>query len=164
MEKIDPFDKTIYKDYKKEKKLSGKKTSTVKPFSGLIREIQESEEPTGGGLMYSESSVEDSDLEQLLDNLHEQGEHLKEEPTFRNIKSYKEAVKDFLAQVVKKTYSLEENVSGVNILKRKRLTLITVIDQKLERLAAGIMVNQKEQLELLRRIDEIQGLLVDLLQ
>ena len=48
MEKIDPFDKTIYKDYKKEKKLSGKKTSTVKPFSGLIREIQESEEPAGG--------------------------------------------------------------------------------------------------------------------
>lgn len=164
MEKLDPFDKTIYKDYKKDKKVAGKKTPAVKPFSGLIREIEEAEEPASGGLSFSKSSIEDSDLERLLDNLHEQGELLKEEPSLGNIKSYKEAVKGFLALVVKKTYSLEENLSGINILKRKRLTLITVIDQKLDKLAAGIMVNQKDQLELLRKIDEIQGLLVDLLQ
>jgi uncharacterized protein YaaR (DUF327 family) len=41
--------------------------------------------------------------------------------------------------------------------------LIQVVDQKLEQLAAGILTGQASQLELLARVDEIAGLLVDLL-
>jgi uncharacterized protein YaaR (DUF327 family) len=48
-------------------------------------------------------------------------------------------------------------------LKRKKFTQVEIIDQKLEQLAAGILSNQKDQLGLLGKIEEINGLLVDLL-
>ena len=73
-------------------------------------------------------------------------------------------VKRFMKIIVKKSLVTEEHSSGVNILKRKRFTLVQIIDTKLERLAAGVLTEQKEQLEILRKVDEINGLLVDLLQ
>jgi len=57
---------------------------------------------------------------------------------------------------------VEQKESGINILKRKRFTSIRVIDQRLERLVADILQDQAEQLEILNRIDEINGLLVNL--
>jgi uncharacterized protein YaaR (DUF327 family) len=39
-----------------------------------------------------------------------------------------------------------------------------VVDQKLERLAAGIMAGQVTQLEILAKVDEITGILVNLLR
>jgi uncharacterized protein YaaR (DUF327 family) len=48
--------------------------------------------------------------------------------------------------------------------KRKVYHLIQVVDQKLETLASGILSGQLRQLEILARLDEITGLLVDLMQ
>jgi len=56
----------------------------------------------------------------------------------------------------------EETTSGANIMKRKRFTLVKVIDEKLEALAASVLAAQKEQIAILAQIDEINGLLVNL--
>jgi uncharacterized protein len=106
----------------------------------------------------------DAPVEELLDELHGKGEILKAEPTMENVRRYKEAVRTFMDYVVKNIFAIEERMSGTNILKRKKFTLLTVIDGKLDRLAAGVLREQKDQLELLRRVDEINGLLVDLLR
>jgi uncharacterized protein len=106
----------------------------------------------------------DASVEAMLDSVHEQGDVLKTEPTLANVRKYKEAVRAFMKYVVDNSLCIEERTSGTNILKRKKFTLLTIIDQKLESLAAGVLRNQKDQLELLRRVDEINGLLVDLLQ
>jgi uncharacterized protein YaaR (DUF327 family) len=41
--------------------------------------------------------------------------------------------------------------------------VIRVIDEKLDRLAAEVLTNQRDKLSLLAKIDEINGMLVDLL-
>jgi uncharacterized protein YaaR (DUF327 family) len=46
--------------------------------------------------------------------------------------------------------------------KQKRYTMIRVVNEKLEKLAAGIMQNQYSQMEILRRVEEINGLIVDI--
>jgi hypothetical protein len=66
--------------------------------------------------------------------------------------------------VVERGLIVEENVSGRNVLNRKKFALIKVIDEKLERLALGILQTQKDQFDILARVDEINGLLVDLLR
>jgi uncharacterized protein YaaR (DUF327 family) len=38
------------------------------------------------------------------------------------------------------------------------------VDRKLEQLAAGILAGQHSQMDILARVEEINGLLVDLLQ
>jgi len=102
-------------------------------------------------------------LERMLDDVHSAGDLLKEKPLPDNIVAYKGAVRAFLKFVVSRAYDVSERTSGGNILKRKKFTQVQVIDQKLEQLAAGILSGQKSQIALLGRIEEINGLLVDLM-
>ncbi len=102
-------------------------------------------------------------LERMLDDVHSAGDVLKEKPLPDNIVAYKAAVRNFVRFVVDRAYDVSERTSGGNILKRKKFTQVQVIDQKLEQLAAGILSGQKTQLALLERIEEINGLLVDLM-
>jgi uncharacterized protein YaaR (DUF327 family) len=101
-------------------------------------------------------------LEDLLDEVNESGERLHESQSLENIKAFRDSVKRFLSYVMKRALEVTEHVSGTNILKRKKFTLIDVIDRKLESLAGAVLAGQADQMEILRRIDEIKGLIVDL--
>ena len=133
-------------------------------FSGLLERITQQrltvEDPGGiEDLPASEDTVRD-----LLDEIHSAGDDLKNRPLPEEIKRYKKAVKNFLRYVVKYGYTTEKQVSGANLLKRKNFTLVQVVDTKLEQLAACILAGQTAQLDILHRLEEITGLLVDLMQ
>ena len=96
--------------------------------------------------------------------MHTAGDALRRDQNTENVKAYKKSVRDFVHYVVERAYTLEERTSGRNILKRKKFTSVAVIDEKLERLAAEVMSAQRDRLDILRRMDEIHGLLVDLMQ
>ncbi len=106
------------------------------------------------------------DLEDLLDDIHEAGENLKEVPTLQNVKLYKSSVSRFLKFVVKNSLETETTAgSNFNPLKKqKKYTIIRVVDEKLERLAAGVLQNQSDKLSILEKIEEINGLIVNLLK
>ena len=57
---------------------------------------------------------------------------------------------------------MEEHTSGGNVLNRKRFSIVQIIDQKLDRLVQGMLQSQESQMELMSRVEEIHGLLVDL--
>jgi uncharacterized protein len=103
-----------------------------------------------------------ADLEALLDGVHEAGDKLKENPSVDLVQAYKKAVRDFVHHVVERAFSVEQKASGRNVLKRNVYFRVSVIDSSLEKLAAEILRNQRDNLEILRRVDEINGMLVDL--
>lgn len=107
--------------------------------------------------------VSDESLHLLLDEVHNQGDLLSKRPFPQEIQDYKQAVRNFIHYVVKNCFLAEEHQSGANLLKRKKFTLVQVIDKKLEELAAAIMRGQENQLSILAKTDEIRGLLVDLM-
>ncbi|GHT95519.1 hypothetical protein FACS1894141_4280 [Spirochaetia bacterium] len=108
--------------------------------------------------------VSEETVKALLDDVHDSGDKLRNRPFPEEIKQYKQSVHNFLRYIVDNGYAIEEHTSGANLLKRKKFTIVQVVDHKLEQLAAGILSGQTAQIELLARIDEIQGLLIDLLQ
>lgn len=101
-------------------------------------------------------------LAEMLDEVFAAGDRLKGLPTLASVREYRERVRRLLKWVVDRMVSVEETTSGVNILKRKRFTLVKVIDTKLESLAASVLSTQREQLSILAQVDEINGMLVDL--
>jgi uncharacterized protein YaaR (DUF327 family) len=117
-------------------------------------------------------------LQELLDDVHSAGDALKQRPLAEEITQYKRAVRHFLHYVVENSYSLESHEGVPNYLKPgfkgqrgskeamsgKLHYSIQVVDQKLEQLASGILSGQLGQLYLLDRLDEITGLLVDLMK
>ncbi|ULQ58694.1 DUF327 family protein [Brucepastera parasyntrophica] len=142
-----------------------KKVSENSRFDKLLKkEIETSEKPGTEAIPQHLAHLPpEKILEALLDDVHNSGDLLKKSPVPENIIAYKNAVRSFVKFVVARTYDVTETISGNNILKRKKYVQIQVIDQKLEQLAAGILSNQNPQLKLLEKIEEINGLLVDLL-
>ncbi len=56
-------------------------------------------------------------------------------------------------------------VSGIKnpkTMQQKKYVIIRIVDDRLESLASHVLKGQADQLEILRRIDEIHGMLVDL--
>ncbi|MDR2110838.1 MAG: YaaR family protein [Spirochaetaceae bacterium] len=110
-----------------------------------------------------EYPVSEDTLHALLDDVHSSGDLLKQRPFPGEIKRYKQAVRNFLHYVVQNSYALKEETYLFNHKKAAKVR-IQVIDRKLEQLAAEILAGQTTQLELLARVDEITGMLVNLLQ
>lgn len=104
-----------------------------------------------------------TDIEELLDSVHRRGERLLERRTFSSVQEYREAVQAFLRRVVPDASQLETHESSHSILFRKRYTLLGEINRKVDRLVRGVLQTQAQQVEILSRLEEIEGLLVDLL-
>ncbi|MBN1241290.1 MAG: YaaR family protein [Spirochaetales bacterium] len=139
-------------------------------FRALLAKVDEAEEPEtdaraeAAGIGAGPASLDSNrTVEVMLDDVHRLGEALSKNPSPDAIVAYKDAVRAFVKHVVDKVYAVEERTSGGNILKRKKYTALSIIDARLERLAADIMAGQRDKLEILRKVDEIAGLLVDLL-
>jgi len=136
-----------------------RKTGKRRSFLSELGSLEESSEVESIDRTPEES---DAEAAELLDTIFEAGDNLKRHSDLSSLRAYKEAVRQFLSVVVKRGLEVEHQQSGTDVLKRKRYALIRVIDDKLERLAAGMVSNQRNQIELLAKVDEINGLLVDL--
>jgi len=102
----------------------------------------------------------------LLDEVHESGDALSKRPFPEEIKRYKASVRRFMRFVVDNALGVETRRGRRGSILRgtedKIHTTLTIVDAKLERLAADLLSGQADRLALLARIDEINGLLVDL--
>ena len=159
-EGINPFGPSYVPRRKEDEKKAGK-------GKGLFRAVlgKAVDETKGGGASGALGGEDFSraDLEALLDGVHEAGDALKGNPSVDLVQAYKKAVRDFVHHVVEFSFSVEQKTSGRNIMKRNVYFRVSVIDESLEKLAAEILRNQRDNLEILRRVDEINGMLVDLL-
>jgi len=131
-----------------------KKSSSPSAFDSLLQEAQE---PDTDGQASSEA------LDAAVDDIHGLGEQLARHPGPEQIRAYKKALRKVLESFVQNGLVTEKHVSNRNVLQQKSYQMIKIIDEKLERLVVGILQSQYSQIEVLSRIEEIQGLLVNLL-
>jgi uncharacterized protein YaaR (DUF327 family) len=117
----------------------------------------------------------------LLDSVHDAGDALSKRPFPDEIRRYRLTIRNFMRYVLDNAYGVIEEDGIPNYLKqgfngerykrdpelrkaKNRYSTVSVIDRKLDQLAADIMAGQAGQLNLLKSIEEINGLLVDLLE
>lgn len=139
------------------RKTDKKREKSSLPFLSLFR-TQEKEE-----VISSQPDDMMDELAQVMDQIHSLGEEMARHPSNQNIQAYKRKLKLMVQTFVDRGLTLERQVSTRNILQQKSYQIIKVIDEKLERLVVGILQSQLSQLDILARVEEIQGLLVNLL-
>jgi uncharacterized protein YaaR (DUF327 family) len=116
----------------------------------------------------------------LKDRLDESGELLKERGATEDFAAYKTAVQHFVKFVVTKNFIVEQSTGDPrykknngslvrdgagNLVKESYVyTRIKVIDGKLDQLAAEVLVNHQDKIGILAKINEINGLVVNLLR
>jgi len=180
MAKVESTDTSFYmnpaaysgiKEEKKPKSIRHEKT-----FSRLFDDLRGKTADEIGPLWNLPVSEETVNL--LMDEVRSTGDVLKDRPLPEEIMRYKQAVRNFINYVVQNSYSLETEEGLPNFLKPsfkgrrgtpeamkgKEYTKIQVVDKKLEDLAGLLLSSQMRQMELVSRLEEIRGLLIDLLQ
>lgn len=101
-------------------------------------------------------------LDRLLSIIEEQGERLKKSLDKKDLMEYKKRVKDFLRVIQKEFARARQSFSWDGRGNMKTYTIINKVDKNLEVLHDLFMEEQADALEVLKKIDEIRGLLLDL--
>lgn len=112
------------------------------------------------------SHIEDATLSErlnaMMQEITRQGERIGKRTDIRDMKRYRQLVKDFLNEVVTRSHQF----SRENFLDRRGrhrvYGMVRLIDQNLDELAQELLKEEKDHLLILNKIDEIRGLLLDI--
>lgn len=100
-------------------------------------------------------------LENLLKKIDEEGQKLGKDRTIQRIKEYRSAVQGFLNETVNKMYRLKEETSWSGG-RHKLFAQVETVNSKLEELTRAVLEEQKDQIDILEKLGEIRGILVDI--
>lgn len=153
-------------DRKRKRTNSQKTTGEGDFFARLDGGPPDSSETESESVFVDLSGIVDitAPAERLYDAVHEAGQRLLQERTYTAAQRYRETVRRFLKRVVPEANSVVTHESNRDILSRKRYYLLTTVNRSVDRLITGLLQAQTEQLDILKRLEEIEGLLVDLMQ
>ena len=108
------------------------------------------------------SAITDAELQakvdQLMEDITAQGKRIAEHMDIRDMKQYRTLIKDFLNEVVYRSHKF----SRENFLDR-RGRIIKRIDENLDDLAGELIKDETSHIDILSKIGEIEGLLLDIL-
>lgn len=111
-------------------------------------------------------NIEDASLSErlqaMMKSIAMEGKKLKKHMDIRDMRHYRSLIKEFLNEVLTRSHQF----SRENFLDRRGrhrvYGIIRVVDQNLDELAEELMKEEKDALAILGRVDEIQGLLLDI--
>ncbi len=101
-------------------------------------------------------------LESLFSDIEKQGRQLAETLNIKDLKKYKDLIQKFLDYAVNKMYHLKEQAGWDRRGRRKIYTIVETVNKELENLTGMLLSEQKDQIAILAKVDEIRGLLVDI--
>jgi uncharacterized protein YaaR (DUF327 family) len=157
------YSSATVKTQKKKEKSKTTKSSKGVLFSKVLtdeEQIMESDpllSPEIAGKTFEDA------LQFLVDSVYSYGDDLKKNTTPDNFKKYHSALSGFMRFVVKNSYKIEIIKRGSRLRKKQPFQIVQVINSKLDELARGVLSNQRDQIGLLAKIDEINGLVIDVL-
>ncbi|MBQ7614698.1 MAG: YaaR family protein [Butyrivibrio sp.] len=112
------------------------------------------------------SKLEDTDLAErlnlMMQDIIQQGERISKRNDIKDMQRYRILIKDFMNEVVTRSHAF----SRENFLDRKGrhrvYGIIRRVDKELDELAQELVKDETNHLDILAKIGQIQGLLLDI--
>ncbi|MBO7748078.1 YaaR family protein [Paenibacillus sp. MWE-103] len=101
-------------------------------------------------------------LQEKLKDIHNQGERLARSMTVRELKLYRQMVKQFLEDTVRRGVGMKETRGFDRRGRTKRYMLLEEIDQSLVTMGEELLESEEGRLKLLQSIGDIRGMLINL--
>lgn len=113
------------------------------------------------------SSIEEQELQGRLNfmmgEISAHGKKILKHMDLRDMKHYRELIREFMNEIVNRSHKF----SRENFLdKRGRhrvYAMIKLVDKNLDELAMELIKDEKDHIAILSKIDEIRGLIIDIL-
>ena len=114
-------------------------------------------------MMQQDSQRTQEQLQRKLQDIHRQGDRLAKNMMVRELMLYRQLVKSFLEDTLRRGVGLKE-VRGFDRRGRvKRYKLLDEIDAHLVSMGEDLLSTEEGRIELLNKIGEIRGILINLL-
>lgn len=129
---------------------------------------QDQKQQPGGGIRFNElvekqeHKLQLGQMQQLMKEVESAGERLARSRTFKDLAKFKTLVKQFVKEAVSFGMELKHSHSWNQHGEGRSLKLVETIDEKLVQLTEELMDNKDEQIDILGRVGEIKGLLINL--
>lgn len=113
------------------------------------------------------SRIEEADLRTrlnaMMEEIQAQGKKIAKHVDIRDMKHYRELIRQFLNEIVSRSHKF----SRENFLDKKGrhrvYAMIKLVDKNLDELAAELIKEEKDHILILSKVDEITGLLLDII-
>lgn len=106
--------------------------------------------------------LQSEQLTRLIGNISEAGDRIARSRNLRDMAKFKMLVRRFLKDAVESGLELKQSHTWNQYGEGRRLKLVKTIDTKLVELAEDLLNNEKTAIDLLEKIGEIKGLLINL--
>ena len=131
-----------------------------------VQETQNVQPADGSFKFILASNIEEAQLQEVLSGLMEeitkQGEKLAKHRDIRDMRKYRSLIKEFMNEIVNHSHSF----SRENFLDRKGrhrvYGIIHLVDKNLDELAKALVSDEKDNIDILAKIGEIRGLILDI--
>lgn len=144
--KINPGWRSTLNDIKRSEHASSQ-ASSPKGFSDMMQQQQE--------------RATEEQLKRRLEEIRLQGERLAKSMTVRELRAYKTMIRSFLEETARRGVHLKETRGWDRRGRGKRYRILEDIDKHLLAMADDMLEREEGQVDLLQRIGEIQGLLIN---
>ncbi len=114
------------------------------------------------------SKIEEGELQTKLDGMIKdittQGDKIAKHMDIKDMKKYRELVKDFMNEVVTHSHKFSrENFLDKRGGRHRVYGIVKLVDKNLDELAQELLNDEKSHLNILGKIDDIKGLLLDMI-
>jgi len=146
-------------------------TSQKATDSGLVQvrgsEIRNTEDVGGSSFRRTLTGLSNESYEariiEMKVAIDKQGERLSDKVNVSEFEKYRKLIREFLDEIVSNGYSFSREDAYAARGKHRYIATVRVINEKLDELGKEVMKEQSDNIELLDRIGDIRGLLLDLM-
>ncbi len=123
--------------------------------------------PQGGArfgqmVMKQEQRLHGEQITRLLGDISSAGDRIARSRNLRDMAKFKMLVRRFLKEAVESGLGTKQSHTWNQYGEGRRLKLVETIDEKLIELAEGLLDEESSSVDLLAKIGEIKGLLINL--
>lgn len=101
-------------------------------------------------------------MKRMLDQIDVQGDRLSKSMTVRELLQYRLLVKRFLDETVRRGVGIKDTRGWDRRGRGKRYKILDEIDARLLEMADELLANEQGRIEILEKIGEIRGMLINL--
>ena len=102
-------------------------------------------------------------LTEMRNDIDEQGKRLADRVDVRELEKYRRLIREFLDEIVSNGYTFSREDAYASRGKHRYIATVQTVNEHLDALGKEVIKEQADQIEILHRVDDIRGLLLDLM-
>ena len=113
------------------------------------------------------SKINEVDLQEklstLIEDITKEGKKIQKHMDVRDMKQYRALIKEFMNEIVTRSHKFQRENFLDKRGRHRVYGMIKLIDENLDALTEELLKEEKDALAILTRVDEIRGLLLDIM-